>query len=309
MTNLFKIAREVFEIVTNPQYYPLGFHVGDHSIKINYGFLTSFIKAYAPSQFTLITMDSQILTYRNELAFPSGYPISQLSMLLDEQELQQQHQNPPHTSSMVPKTEVKEVDMLAAFYAEINQGDEVPPSSSSSSSSSTHPASIEASVLCPTSPIVPSLPSYDPLPVPEEETFMDLKLKVCFLCLCQFSCKSGVRRHGQVSTFHANRLLNPLAVQVALVIKSQGLLPPLKKRPKRRKSQVPALKKGIGGKLLAKMGWSGGGLGKSGDGIVNPLEATTYTPGAGIGAGVAVPTDMVVAAKYARYQQVNNSTI
>jgi hypothetical protein len=262
-------------VLKNEQYYPNGLFIDERNVELNYGKLSSFTTAYAPSKYTVITPDHRILTYRDESAYAVGYPEVQTASF---------------TSSPSEKIMKREEDPLAEFYADIETADSI--------TSNPPPVNSQVEPLLPLpkeeqTPMV-SIPPFEPYSISGDETFADTQRKICCLCLRIFKTKQALNRHTRESPMHAEKSQDILIKQLGYFFKYHYRHPlPIPTAASKKKA---GLKSGIGGQLLAKMGWSGGGLGKTGDGIVKPIEATSYTPGAGIGAGMAVKGETPFAA-------------
>ncbi|KAJ3375401.1 hypothetical protein GGF31_004519 [Allomyces arbusculus] len=256
-----EVCRVVHEILNNKSYYPSGFFLHDRQVHVAYGKPTAFKMAYAPGKFTAVTPDARILVYRDDAAYPVGHPT-------------------PELVAPTAAAPTDDDDPLAAFYAEIG-GEEPAAVAPPSDPFPAPPTPIPSADL--------DLPPFDPFPVVETEDYLDVPRRLCALCQRQFTTRAALRRHAAESPLHATNRDDPLAVQLALFIKYHY------RHPKPKPKRAATLAEGIGGKLLAKMGWGGGGLGRTGDGIVKPIQATAYTPGAGIGAGMAVQGDVPLA--------------
>lgn len=136
----------------------------------------------------------------------------------------------------------------------------------------------------------------------EERQLVDLSKMACLLCKRQFQSKDQLLRHTQMSDLHKQNLekLNQsspgsLGLQYRDRAKERrekigSTAPPAKKRPViaedvyEQPTKAGIGEDNIGSKLLQKMGWSSGqGLGKAGQGIVNPIQAERRSASAGLG--------------------------
>ncbi|XP_052780158.1 RNA-binding protein 5-like [Mya arenaria] len=140
----------------------------------------------------------------------------------------------------------------------------------------------------------------------DEDKLLDLNKMACLLCKRQFQSKDQLTRHAQMSDLHKQNLdklrqshglsspggtsgmqYRDRAKERREKIGSQA--PPSKKRPQMPETIEQPTRGGIqgdniGNKLLQKMGWSEGqGLGRVGQGIVNPIQAERRNQSAGLG--------------------------
>ncbi|ORZ34536.1 hypothetical protein BCR44DRAFT_27713 [Catenaria anguillulae PL171] len=262
-------AQAVVAVLTDKSLYPSGFFILTKAATVAFGSVSAFVSAYATSQFTVVVptpateeegqdggAPPRIVAYHHSSAYAVGYPV-------------------PKLAPVRPITAVAAAsdDPLAAFYADIGDDTSANPSAQASEPATHTPDPI---------------PSYALIHIPAHEDFIDRRRRLCCLCRRVFPTTKAALKHSMHSPKHAAKLASdPLAQQVAMVLKyTYRHPPPPKKQPK-------TLETGIGGQLLAKLGWSGGGLGRSGEGITRAIEAVGYTPGAGVGAGIAVPAEMM----------------
>ncbi|XP_013415990.1 RNA-binding protein 5-like [Lingula anatina] len=143
-----------------------------------------------------------------------------------------------------------------------------------------------------------------------EEKMTDWTKMACLLCKRQFPSKEALQRHQQLSDLHKQNLDKLKASQAAQAGPSAGQYrdrakerrqkygstdPPInKKKQQQLRQQATAYEEptkaglgqdNIGNKLLQKMGWSQGkGLGRTNQGIVDPIQAQRRTMTAGLGA-------------------------
>ncbi|XP_045165329.1 RNA-binding protein 5-like isoform X2 [Mercenaria mercenaria] len=142
----------------------------------------------------------------------------------------------------------------------------------------------------------------------DESKLLDHSKKACLLCKRQFQSKEQLIRHAQMSDLHKQNL-ESLRQSQGVGTSSGGsggmqyrdrakerrekigsLAPPPRKRPPpppepyEQPTKAGLGSDNIGSKMLQKMGWSSGqGLGRSGQGIVNPIEAERRNSSAGLG--------------------------
>ncbi|KAL4226607.1 RNA-binding protein 5 [Mactra antiquata] len=142
----------------------------------------------------------------------------------------------------------------------------------------------------------------------DETKLLDHAKMACLLCKRQFQSKEQLSRHAQMSDLHKQNL-ETLRQSQGGGSSSSGssgmqyrdrakerrekigsLAPPPRKRPPpppepfEQPTQAGIGSDNIGSKMLQKMGWSSGqGLGRSGQGIVKPIEAERRNVSAGLG--------------------------
>jgi len=150
----------------------------------------------------------------------------------------------------------------------------------------------------------------------DEEKLVDWNKMACLLCKRQFPSSEALQRHQQLSDLHKKNLQLRQQMRASESGRYRDRAkerrqkygapePPLPRHKKNKPQQQPVVefeqptKAGIpetnvGSKLMQKMGWSQGkGLGRSNQGMVDPIEATRRQQSAGLGAkGSTVVPDL-----------------
>ena len=116
---------------------------------------------------------------------------------------------------------------------------------------------------------------------------------VCLLCKRIFESRNGVLCHQKESVLHSDALAKWQQEQIVILKSRYDAASTYRDRTLDRQqydvdsasvpASVPAAEMSIGEKMLAKMGWEGGGLGKEEDGILEPITAHTGAKGSGLG--------------------------
>ena len=105
-----------------------------------------------------------------------------------------------------------------------------------------------------------------------------MKRLICLLCVRQFKSLAHLQRHQDRSELHQGNLL-------ALREKQLGAVKDAMEKKQERQATGPVIQKdNMGNIMLQKMGWkSGEGLGASGQGIIEPIQAEKRDKRAGLG--------------------------
>ncbi|KAJ9082572.1 hypothetical protein DSO57_1003343 [Entomophthora muscae] len=146
----------------------------------------------------------------------------------------------------------------------------------------------------------------------DDEDIMDYGRLICRLCQRQFRETKDLDKHKDLSQLHKKNLQDKALVQKLLQSKANRYRDRAKEMRLQQTftspTEEPAEKtasENIGSRLLSKMGWKEGqGLGKDGTGIREPIKGASYSKGAGIGSGVALPSDLEAGKYHDRGKQI-----